>query len=146
MNKIFSTLLVASFLIPGFAGSDDWHTDFKAAQELAKKEGKPILMNFSGSDWCGWCIRLDNEVFSSSVFKDFAKDNLVLLELDFPRKTPQSEEIKAQNKQLAEKYSVRGFPTVLMIDAEGKIILQTGYRRGGSALYVEHLKEALPKI
>ncbi len=122
-----------------------WLTDFKAAQEQAEEKERPILVNFTGSDWCGWCIRLDKEVFSQEEFNRFAKNDLVLLMIDFPRGKEQTEELKQQNAQLAQKYGIRGFPTIVLLDAEGKKLNQTGYRRGGAKAYVEHLQELLKK-
>jgi len=143
MKKNLLIFWIVALTAPFILAGEGWLTSLSEAKTLAKKEGKPILMNFSGSDWCGWCIRLDKEVFSTSVFKDYAKDNLVLLELDFPKKTAQAEDIKTQNRQLADQYKVRGFPTIILIDADGKVILETGYKRGGSAAYVDHLKKAI---
>ncbi|MBL6829208.1 MAG: thioredoxin family protein, partial [Puniceicoccaceae bacterium] len=108
---------------------DDWMTDFAAAKIKAAAEQKPLLLDFTGSDWCGWCIKLDKEVFSQKVFKEFAADNLVLVELDFPRGKEQSEDLKAQNKALSEKYGIRGFPTILVLSPEGELIEKTGYQR-----------------
>ncbi len=122
-----------------------WMTDFEAAQAKAKAENKPLLVDFTGSDWCGWCIRLDKEVFSQQAFKAYAVENFVLVEIDFPRGKEQSDELKAQNQALAQKYSIRGFPTILVLDAEGEVIERTGYRPGGAEKYVEHLQEILAK-
>lgn len=130
----------------GSPGDDDgaaWMTDFDAAKTKAASEDKPMLVDFTGSDWCGWCIKLDKEVFSKKEFKDYAEENLVLVEIDFPRGKEQSAELKAQNQALAQKYGVRGFPTILMLDADGEVIEKTGYRRGGAEKYVEHLKGLL---
>lgn len=122
----------------------DWITDFEAAKAKAKAEDKPILVDFTGSDWCGWCIKLDKEVFTKASFTEYASENLVLLEIDFPsKKVKQSAELKAQNKAMAEKYGIKGFPTILLLDAEGKVIERTGYKRGGPEKYVEHLKSLL---
>ncbi|MFU8847383.1 MAG: thioredoxin family protein [Opitutales bacterium] len=120
-----------------------WMTDLEAAKAIAKAENKPMLVDFTGSDWCMWCIRLDEEVFSKQAFKDFAKENLILVEIDFPRKKTQSDELKEKNQALAQKYGIRGFPTILILDAEGKVIERTGYRRGGPEKYVEHLQGIL---
>ncbi|HKK17272.1 MAG TPA: thioredoxin family protein [Opitutales bacterium] len=143
-------LIAASFFFVTFShaetGSDDhaaWMTDFDAAKAKAEAEGKPMLVDFTGSDWCGWCIKLDKEVFSKTSFKDYASENLVLVEIDFPRGKEQSAELKAQNEALAKQYGIRGFPTILLLDAEGKVIERTGYRRGGPEKYVEHLKGIL---
>ena len=124
-------------------GGDVWLTDFEAAKKLAAEKNLPILVDFSGSDWCGWCIKLDNEVFSQDAFKAYAKDNLVLFLADFPNSKPQPAEVKEQNEALAEKYGIRGFPTVLLLDAEGNVLNRTGYQRGGAEKYVEHIKELL---
>jgi len=118
-------------------------TDFDAAKAKAKAEDKPMLVDFTGSDWCGWCIKLDKEVFSKAAFKDYASENLILVEIDFPKSKKQSAELKAQNEALAEKYGIRGFPTILVMDGEGKVMERTGYRRGGPEKYVEHLKGIL---
>lgn len=116
-------------------------TDFEAAKAKAAAENKPMLLDFTGSDWCGWCIKLDKEVFSQEAFKAYADESLVLVELDFPSKKPISDELKAQNEALAEKYGIRGFPTIVILSPEGELIDTTGYRRGGAEAYVEHLKE-----
>lgn len=117
--------------------ADGWETDFKAAQAAAAKSGKPMLVNFTGSDWCGWCIKLDGEVFSKEEFKSWASENVVLVKLDFPRRTKQDTAIKKQNSALAQKYSVRGFPTVLFIDAKGKVIGKSGYMKGGPSAWTK---------
>ena len=118
-----------------------WITDFEQAKKLAKEKNIPILADFSGSDWCGWCIKLDKEVFSKQKFKDYAKDNYVLLMLDFPKRTKLDPKLAAQNQKLLKKYGVRGFPTILILDADGKVIKQTSYKPGGAENYVKHLKE-----
>ena len=140
---LFCGALLALSLSSAFAGGDGWMTDFEAAKAKAKAEGKPMLLDFTGSDWCGWCIKLDKEVFSQDAFKAYAAESLVLVELDFPNNKPISDELKAQNEALAEKYGIRGFPTIVILSPEGEKIDQTGYRRGGAEAYVEHLKEII---
>ncbi len=120
-----------------------WLTDFAAAKAEAARRGVPILADFSGSDWCGWCIKLDKEVFSQEGFQAFAADNLVLFLADFPRRKPQSEEERRQNEELAGRYQIQGFPTVLLLDAEGTVLARTGYRRGGPEAYVAHLRDLM---
>ncbi|MEG2075937.1 MAG: thioredoxin family protein, partial [Victivallaceae bacterium] len=117
--------------------------DFELAKSQAKINNKPILLSFSGSDWCGWCIKLDNEVFSKPEFQKWSKENVILVNVDFPRRSPLSKELKQQNEALAAKYGVNGFPTVLLIDADGKVLGQTGYRRGGAEAYTAYLTELL---
>jgi thioredoxin-related protein len=126
-----------------FAGGEGWMTDFEAAKAQAAEKGKPMLVDFTGSDWCGWCIKLKKEVFSQDAFQSYAEDALVLVEIDFPRSKEQSDEVKAQNEALAKKYGIRGFPTILLLSPEGELIGRTGYQPGGAAKYVAHLKEVL---
>jgi protein disulfide-isomerase len=142
MRKLFSLVLVFLLAASGWAG-EGWLTDFEAAKKEAAARNVPILADFSGSDWCGWCIKLDNEVFSKDEFKAYAKENLVLFLADFPSRKPQSDEVKAQNEKLSSRYGIRGFPTVLLLDAEGNELERTGYQAGGAAAYVEHLKQLI---
>jgi thioredoxin-related protein len=131
---------------PAFAADELWIEDnMPAAMEKAKAEGKDILIDFTGSDWCGWCIKLDQEVFSQKAFAEYAAENLVLVKLDFPRQKPISDELKMQNEKLAERFGIRGFPTILLMSPEGELIARTGYQRGGADRYVEHLKGLLAK-
>ena len=138
---------VAAFITFSDANVEDenWMTDFAKAKEIASKNGRPILVDFSGSDWCGWCIKLEREVFSKKEFKAYAKDNLVLFLADFPRRKQLPAALKKQNEALAQKYRVKGFPTVLLLDAKGKVLATTGYKAGGADAYVRHLKQLLKK-
>ncbi len=96
---------------------EGWEVKMVKAVELSKKSGKPILANFTGTDWCGWCIKLDNTVFKKPEFKTWAKENVILLELDFPRRSKLPEEIAKQNGELQRAFNVRGFPTIWVFDA-----------------------------
>jgi thioredoxin-related protein len=144
---MWKALTVALMLTTTAACADDagWMRDFDAAKQKAKETNRPILADFSGSDWCGWCIKLDKEVFSQDAFKEYAKENLVLLLLDFPRRTELPKAEAEQNQKLSEEYGIRGFPTVLVLDAEGKELARTGYQRGGAETYVKHLSELVKK-
>ena len=145
-QKLLSLLCVTYLgLASGLFASEGWMTDFEAAQAKAKAENKPMLLDFTGSDWCGWCIKLDEEVFSQTAFSQYAAAELVLVEIDFPRRTDQPAKLKAQNEALAQKYGIRGFPTILVLSPEGELIEKTGYRRGGPRAYVAHIKEILAK-
>ncbi len=119
-----------------------WHASLEEAIVIAKKEDKKVLLQFSGSNWCKWCIRLNNEVLFTPVFADWAKDNMVLVNLDFPRPDNQTDAVKNYNRSLMNKFGVRGFPTVLLLDKNGNVVLQTGYQAGGPAKYIEHIKAA----
>jgi len=127
---------------PEESAHDLWVTDYKAAMEKAAAEKKDMLIDFSGSDWCGWCIKLDDEVFSQKEFIEKASKDFVFVMLDFPKDqkltTP---ELKAQNEKLQVKYGPEGFPTVYLTDAKGKPYAQTGYQKGGPDTYLEHLSE-----
>ena len=136
-SLVFLTLL---FLPVGAAEENPWHTDWEKAQKVAEKQERPVLVNFTGSDWCIWCIRLEEEVFSKEVFKKYARENMMLMKVDFPRNIEQPEAVRKQNEKLARKYGIRGFPTVVIVDAEGSEIARTGYRRGGAEAYVGHLE------
>ena len=142
--KKWLLLLATVALGTGAFASEDWSTDFVKASAKAKAEGKYLLIDFSGSDWCGWCVKLDKEVFSKNTFKKYAKDNLVLVMADFPRdKSKQSAGLQKQNQALAKKFKVRGFPTVFILNPDGKTINKTGYQAGGPEAYVEYIKKAI---
>ena len=107
-----------------------WLTDYKQAQQQAKANKKLLLINFTGSDWCGFCIVMDREVFSRPQFKDYANKNLVLMEVDFPRRKAQPPSLKFQNEQLAQKFGVEGFPTIVVLNSDGKAVGALGYTPG----------------
>lgn len=148
--KILGTIGVVFVLLVGvgfaLSGNVKWMNDFSAAKERAQAENKPILINFTGSDWCGWCIKTEKEVFSQKAFKDFAKDHLVLMEVDFPENKPQSDELKEQNQRLDKEFKIEGYPTIFLLDAEGnKLTEDIGYLEGGAEAYVATLKKHLNK-
>jgi protein disulfide-isomerase len=137
MKKIVFILVFISFSLS--AQELIWHTSMTKATELAIKEKKSLILFFTGSDWCGWCIRLQKEVLKTKDFENWAKDNAILVELDFPRNKQQTEEIKQQNQNLLNTFGVRGFPTLWFvnptIDKNNKVNLNgfgsQGYVAGG---------------
>ncbi|MCF8257053.1 MAG: thioredoxin family protein [Flavobacteriales bacterium] len=142
--KILSLALLLSTTATALAQEVNWMTDFEQSKATAKSEGKVILMNFSGSDWCGNCIRLDKTLFQSAAFAEYAKEHLVLLKLDFPVKAKNklSPEQTKHNEQLAERYNSKGeFPTTLILDAEGVIIRKMPYPLDTPEAYVKGLSE-----
>jgi len=143
MKKILAlALLLTLSLVPALRAADgSWETDPAKALADAKGTKKLILMDFTGSDWCSWCMRLNKEVFSQPEFQQYAKDNLVLVELDFPRNKPQSAEDKARNEALARKFRIEGFPTIVVLNSEGKQVGQLGYMPGGPTAFIEALKK-----
>jgi thioredoxin-related protein len=140
MKKVL-IVLAALVIGGGVFAAEGWKTDFEDAKAEAKAKNKHILIDFSGSDWCHWCVKLDKEVFTQAAFKGYAKDNLILVLADFPSdKSKQSAEQRKQNEQLAKEFGVRGFPTVFILSPEGKVVGKTGYQAGGPEKYIEHIK------
>ncbi|MEO1236813.1 MAG: thioredoxin family protein [Planctomycetota bacterium] len=132
-----SCLLAASAL----AVPEGWTDDFESAKATAAAEGKDLLMDFTGSDWCPPCKALKSEVFETEAFKSTIPDGFVLVELDFPNNVPQTPEVVAQNQRLQAEYGIRGYPTVVLADAEGRPYGFTGYRPGGPEPYLAHIAE-----
>ncbi len=113
------TILVFAFLISGFiaqAQELNWLTDMSKATELSLKEKKPLMLFFTGSDWCGWCMKLQKDVLKTPEFATWATENVILVELDFPKRTPQNEALKLQNQQLAQTFGIKGYPTVWFVN------------------------------
>lgn len=138
-----SAFLVACLLgAAPLLAADGWLTDLDEGLKVAKAEKKAVLVDFTGSDWCGWCIRLKKEVFDQKEFVAATKD-FVLVELDYPQKKKQSAEEKAKNKVWAEKFAIEGFPTIMLLDASGEPFAQTGYQAGGATKYLAHLATLL---
>jgi protein disulfide-isomerase len=137
-----AVLLVSASLT---RAESDWLHDWNKAQEEAKANHKLLFLNFTGSDWCGWCIKFDKDVLSQPQFKNYAHDNLVLVELDFPRKKSQPTDEKKQNVHLAQQYEVLGFPTIVVLNSNGQKVWQfDGYFPGGPEAFIAQLQK-LPK-
>jgi thioredoxin-related protein len=118
-----------------------WFNNFEAAKTKAAQEHKDMLLVFSGSDWCHWCQKLQQEVFSQPQFTREAEKSFILMEIDFPRQKETAAAIKKQNQHLAEKYAIQGFPTVIIADAAGRPYARTGYQQGGAEAYLAHLHD-----
>lgn len=142
MKKLFALALAALLSIHTAApAAEGWETDAAKAIAAAKGTKKLVLLDFTGSDWCSWCIRLDKEVFSQPEFQEYAKENLVLVELDFPRRKQQDPALKAKNEALRDKFRIEGYPTIILLDGEGKKVGELGYVRGGPAAFIAELKK-----
>ena len=145
MKKAIFPIIALVLLISGgtaiAATGSEWMEDFKAAKARATLEGKDMLLNFSGSDWCGWCIKLKKEVFSQPGFIKKAAKNYVLVELDYPQRTKQPARIKEQNQKLVKAYGVIGFPTVLVTDGKGRVYARAGYMAGGPEKFISYLEK-----
>lgn len=124
----------------------NWLTNLEDAQELAAKNNVPILINFTGSDWCQWCFKLRDEVFNTKKFDAYAKENLILVEIDFPRKKKLAEEVVAYNRSLGQKYEVKGYPTLMIVDSKGKVLTQMGYVPGGPDAFIGELESKLNPV
>lgn len=154
MKKILviAFLVITSVSIQAQEGLT-WHTDMSKATDISIKEKKPLFLFFTGSDWCGWCIRLQKEVFKTPEFVKWAKDNVVLVELDFPRKNNQTDAVKMQNAQLQQQLQVRGYPTVWFVSAsksnKNKVNLtalgSTGYVAGGPQAWLDGANQIIKK-
>ena len=118
----------------------EWLEEYPQASQYAKEENKLLLMDFTGSDWCGWCMKLDEEIFSKQAFKDYAEENLVLLKVDFPKHKTLPSGIQQQNQNLAHQYHVQGYPTVVILDSQGQQVGTLGYMEGGPAAFIAELK------
>lgn len=121
----------------------DWSIDYESALKQARAAHKSVLLDFTGSDWCGWCMKLDREILSTPDFKRFADRHLVLVKIDFPIHRAQSNAEKARNEELAARYGVRGFPTLVLLDGEARPCGTLGYMRGGPEAFIDQLKSLI---
>ena len=117
-----------------------WLTDVSQAIEQSKVSGKPIFAFFTGKEWCSWCKKLERQVLSKEEFINYAKDNLVLLELDFPRGR---RNLPQKQIELARKFNIKGYPTVILMDSSTNKIAKTGYESMSPEQYVDHVKTLL---
>lgn len=153
MKKYISILLLfLSINVFSQEGDLKWHTDLNKAIEISIESEKPLFMFFTGSDWCGWCIRLQKEVFFKPDFVKWAKENLVLVELDFPRRKKLEESLKQQNDNLRQMFAVRGYPTgwfVVPEIEENKVNFKRlgsqGYVAGGPKNWIDGANKILSK-
>jgi thioredoxin-related protein len=155
MKTIFSTLFLVLFIGCSQAQTKEikWLTSMDEAIVQSQKENKPIMLFFTGSDWCGWCIRLQKEVFFQDAFKTWANETVIAVEVDFPRNKFQTQELKNQNATLQKQFGVQGYPTVWFVKPEatkdGKInLLQlgtSGYRSGGPSNWIGEVNGFLNK-
>ena len=122
-------------------GGGEWTTDYAAALSQARATKKTVFLFFTGSDWCAWYKRRDKEVLSTSAFKTYARANLILVKLDFPRNTPLPAQLQARNQKLAQQYGIEGFPTVVVLNSAGKNVGTLGYMEGGPRVFLKELKK-----
>lgn len=139
-----SFLLVCAFVAAAASAQAEslkWGTDYKAALAQAKEQNRHVLLFFTGSDWCIWCKRLNQEILSKPEFAQYAAEKLVLVELDFPQRKSQSGKVKAQNAKLQDQYKIESYPTVIVLDRTGQQVGQLGYQEGGPAPFIAALSK-----
>ncbi len=137
----FLLFLVSAMALHGEAyPPEGWTQDLLGAIAESEETGKNLLLNYTGSDWCIWCKKLRAEVFDTQEFKDYARENLILVFLDFPNGITQSQEIQKQNQVMAALFGVQGFPTLLLLDSDLVPLLQAGYQEGGSGPFIQNLE------
>lgn len=144
---MFTALIAAVLAIPQpIVERGKWLTDFERAKHDAKATGRPIIANFTGSDWCPYCIRLDKEVFRTQMFQDWALDNAILFEADFPRGKELPAALKKQNDLLNSEYSVSAYPTILFLNGDGEILGRSGYlQTPGPVTWINHAQTEIAK-
>jgi thioredoxin-related protein len=139
----------AFLILPFFLNGSLWANNFEQTKKQAQKENKLILLNFSGSDWCGPCIRMHKEILENEVFQQYANVHLIYVNADFPRlkKHQLTQELQKENDELAEKYNPTGnFPYILLLDSNGKVInIWNGFYENGAESFTAEVKNLVEK-
>lgn len=152
MKKLILLLLLTTS-ITALSQEVVWLNSYEEAARISKETNKPILANFTGSDWCGWCKVLDKQVFSTNEFKTWANENVVLLVLDFPKRKKLPQALQIQNYSLQKAFGVRGYPTIFLFEPgkgddpkQGIVPLgKTGFIKGGPQKWIASIAPYLPK-
>jgi thioredoxin-related protein len=127
--------------VPAGAQQGHWLSNYAQALDQAKTGDKPVLLDFTGSDWCPWCIRMDKEVLDTTQFKDYATKNLILMLVDFPQGKQLPQNVQDQNNDLQKKYNAQAFPTFILIDKDGNVLgQQEGYLEGGPSAFIAKIE------
>lgn len=145
LSKLTGSLAILALTTAMALAKPGWTDDCDKGLAQAKTEKKMSLLDFTGSDWCGWCMKLDKEVFSEKEFKDYAKQNLVLIELDYPQQKRLPKHTKDQNEKLKGEYGIKGYPTIFILDSEGQKIGQLGYMEGGPKAFIAAIEKLKTK-
>jgi len=142
---LLPAIALLAFATSSLAAGDNWLTDYDKALAKAKADNKVVMVEFHGSDWCPPCIKLNKEVLKSSDFESFASEHLILVDADFPRKSELPADVKAQNEKLAKQFGIRGFPTIILLDAEENVLgKMVGFPQGGLEGLLSFLRENMP--
>ena len=144
---VLALIAIALFCSSAVASPPGWTQDYAKAVEKAKTSKMNLLLDFTGSDWCGFCMALSKEVFSTPKFGAWASKNVVLVEVDFPKMSHQSAKIKKQNEELKAKYQPNGYPTIVIVSPDGAELAKTsGYNPGsGPEAFIQKLEGAMGK-
>ena len=147
MKKVLFLLLTVFSISCGLVSSNEepsklWLTDVNQAIEISKETGKPIFAFFTGKEWCSWCKKLENKILIKEVFIAYAKENLILLELDFPRGR---RNLPQEQTNLARKFRIKGYPTVILMDSETNLLGKTGFESMTPQQYVENIQRMISK-
>jgi protein disulfide-isomerase len=143
MSYLVLTFLMIVSTLQEVLGAATWLNDFSKAQAQAKAEGKFVLVNFTGSDWCGWCMKLRKDVFLRPEFESYAKSNLVLVEIDFPKRKPLPPAAQQHNQKLAEQFQVQAYPTLIVLDAHGTKLGRISYGTGGPKPFIAEIEKLI---
>jgi thioredoxin-related protein len=147
VKVLFAVVFMIVFAIDSVADEHSiWMKDLDQAKQIAVTKNKPILVYFTGSDWCMWCMKLDKEVFSKQEFKDYLKENFIPVVIDFPMYQEQSAAIRRKHEKLKAKYAVQGFPTLFLLNPQGKILAKSNYIPGGVSGVKKYLELAKQKM
>lgn len=138
--RLVTLLFVLCASASPLSAAVQWTTNYSQALTQAQKEKKPLFLFFTGSDWCMWCKKLESEVLDTPAFASAVGDKIIFVKLDFPMNKGGQD---AQNNMLKDKYKIDSFPTVILIDANEKQLLRTGYRAGGPSPYATMLMNAI---
>ena len=143
MKKVIAALVVFAFALTSRASNDAWFTDFKAAQKKAEAENKPMLLLFTGSDWCPTCVKWEKDAFNTPEFESYAKGKLVLVMLDFPEKKPLPKAQERANNKLRDKYKIEQYPEVAIVNPKGKKLGGFFYTEGGPKVLLGKIESTL---
>ena len=145
MRRLFLLLAFCAAVCQVRSENLKWFTDAEAAQAKAKEENKLVLLDFTGSDWCIWCKKLKREVFDKPEFAQFAQSKLVLVEVDFPQHKTLPEAQQQANARLDNTYRINSYPTIILLDSDGKQVARMGYVFGGASSFIAKLEKKVAK-
>lgn len=144
-TRLFASFIAVMLLAVSLHAADLWMTDYPTALKKAAKENKMVLLDFTGSNWCPWCMKLDQELFDQKAFKEYAEKNLILVLVDFPqgkKLADQSDALKKQNSDLQTNFKIEGYPTIILLDSQGKQIKSSNYLPGGPEAFINWVGKA----